>query len=179
MKSKETLARFDVFLAERGLVFEAIVVGGAALGLLGVITRETRDCDVLHPELSQEIRDVATEFAVQLRQQGDALADNWLNNGPMSLAEVLPAGWKERVELAFEGRALRLQALGRIDMLRSKLFALCDRGIDLPDCIALAPNQEELNFVTPWVEAQDANVDWPAHVRATLEDLQRRLGRGV
>lgn len=53
-------------------------------------------------------------------------------------------------------------------------------GIDLQDCVALAPNHEELKVVVaPWIEAPDANVDWPAPVRATLEDLQRRLGRGV
>ncbi len=52
MKPKETLARFDTFLAKRGLALEAIVVGGAALGLLDVISRETRDCDILHPKLS-------------------------------------------------------------------------------------------------------------------------------
>jgi len=34
-------------------------------------------------------------------------------------------------------------------------------------------------LVGPWVEVQDANADWPAHVRATLEDLQQRLDRGV
>ena len=56
MKPKETLTRFDAFLAKRGLVLEAVVVGGAALGLLDVISRETRDCDILHPELSEEIR---------------------------------------------------------------------------------------------------------------------------
>lgn len=33
MKPKETLARF-AFLAKRGLALEAVVVGGAALGLL-------------------------------------------------------------------------------------------------------------------------------------------------
>ena len=179
MKPKETLARSDVFLAKRNLALEAIVVGGAALGLLDVISRETRDCDILHPKLSKESRDDAAEFAAQVRAQGDALADDWLNNGPISLAEVLPEGWRDRVQTAFEGRAVRLFALGRTDMLRSKLFALCDRAIDLQDCIALAPNHEELKVVAPWVEAQDANVDWPAHVRATLDDLQRRLGRGV
>ena len=161
------------------------MIGGAALGLLDVISRETRDCDILHPELSKEIRDAAAEFAAQVCARGDALADDWLNrlnSGPISLGEVLPEGWRDRVQTAFgafEKRAVRLFALGRTDMLRSKLFALCDRGIDLQDCIALAPNHEELKVVTPWVEAQDANVDWPAHVRDTLEDLRRRLGRGV
>ncbi|HEY8211352.1 MAG TPA: DUF6036 family nucleotidyltransferase [Myxococcaceae bacterium] len=40
---------FDAFLAARGLRLEAIVIGGTALNLLGVVRRETRDCDVLAP----------------------------------------------------------------------------------------------------------------------------------
>ena len=46
MKPKETLERFDAFLAKHGLTLEAIVIGGAALGLLDVISRETRDCEL-------------------------------------------------------------------------------------------------------------------------------------
>jgi len=42
-----TLEAFDAFLAQRGLHFEGIVVGGAALNLMGVIARATKDCDVL------------------------------------------------------------------------------------------------------------------------------------
>jgi len=37
----------------------------------------------------------------------------------------------------------------------------------------------ELEEVAPWLEAQDANPDWPAHSRATLDDLRRRLGHGL
>jgi hypothetical protein len=29
------------------------------------------------------------------------------------------------------------------------------------------------------LEQQDANPDWPAHVRATLADVARRLGHGL
>jgi hypothetical protein len=54
----------------------------------------------------------------------------------------------------------------------AKLFALCDRGIDIGDCIALAPTAT----VLPWLELQDANPDWPAHVRVTLTDLGKEAG---
>lgn len=120
MKPKETIAGFDKFLEERGLSFEAIVIGGAALGLLGVVSRQTRDCDILHPKLARAIEDAAVEYAEMRRREGDMLAADWLNNGPSSLADVLP-----------------------------------------------------------WLEDQDANPDWPAHARATVEDLLTRLGHGV
>jgi hypothetical protein len=95
------------------------------------------------------------------------------------IGEVLPVGWRERVQRIFEGRALVLSTLGRPDLLKSKLFALCDRGTDLPDCVALAPTAEELEECVPWLELQDGNDEWPAHVRATLADLARRLDHGV
>jgi hypothetical protein len=50
MDSRNLLERFDLFLEELGVGFEAIVVGGAALNLLGVISRTTKDCDVLDPK---------------------------------------------------------------------------------------------------------------------------------
>ena len=93
--------------------------------------------------------------------------------------KVLPSGWEARLQLAFEGKALVLRCLGRDDLLRSKLFALCDRGIDLDDCIAPRPTREELTGLVAWVETQDLNPEWPTHVRRTLADLTRRLGHGI
>jgi hypothetical protein len=98
---------------------------------------------------------------------------------PADLRRTLPAGWRDRTIPVLEGRALCLLALGRPDFLKVKLFALCDRGLDLVDCLALAPNASELAEATEWVEQQDAHPGWPDHVRATLEDLSRRLGHGI
>jgi hypothetical protein len=179
MLPRPTIEAFDAYLAARSLRLDAIVVGGSALALLGVTDRQTRDFDILHPELPEHIAAAARAFAAQLRGDGVELADTWLNNGPMQLAEVLPDGWRLRVQLAFAGAALTLTTLGRADLLKTKLFALCDRGIDLADCIALAPTVEELVDAEPWLATQDANPSWPDHVRATLEDLRGRLGHGV
>lgn len=177
MIPRETLQRFDACLGTRGLSFEAVIVGGAALGLLGVTQRQTRDCDVLAPApLPAAIVAAAEEFALEQRSAGDDLQDDWLNAGPSRLAEVLPAGWRDRLQPVFNGRSMRLSTLGRIDLIRSKLFALCDRGMDLPDCLALAPTIEELAEIEPWLCRQDGNPGWPDHVRATLKELQRRLG---
>jgi hypothetical protein len=59
------------------------------------------------------------------------------------------------------------------------MLEACDRGTDLPDCIALAPTSDEFDEAMPWLVEQDANTDWPAHVRATIANLQQRLGHGV
>lgn len=179
MLPRPTIEAFDAYLAERGLRLEAIIVGGSALALLGVTDRHTRDVDILHPELPLAIVQAARGFAEQSRRDGVPLADDWLNNGPIQLGDVLPAAWRLRVQPAFVGRALMLTALGRADLLKTKLFALCDRGTDLGDCVALAPAADELDDAEPWVAKQDANPQWPEHVRATLDDLRRRLGHGV
>ncbi len=83
MTPGDTLEAFDRYLTDRGLRLDAVVIGGAALNLLGVISR------------------------------------------------------------------------------------------------ALAPTADESGAILPWLEQQDGKPDWPAHVRATLADLGRKLGHGV
>lgn len=179
MLPRTTIEAFDAWLEARSLYLEAIVVGGSALALLGVTERHTRDFDILHPELPEKIADAAREFAAYSRGEGVELADDWLNNGPIQLADVLPDGWRSRIQMVFAGTSLTLTTLGRRDLLKTKLFALCDRGTDLADCIAMAPTADELEEAEPWLADQDANPIWPDHVRATLADLKGRLGHGV
>ncbi len=179
MIPKEIVSQFDAFLVGRGLTLEAVVIGGAALGLMGVTSRQTRDCDILAPPLSGAVREAAIAFAALLREQGQPLDEDWLNDKPSSLANALPAGWKDRLQVVFSGKAVTFQTLGRQELLMSKLFALCDRGLDLPDCLALAPTPAELDQILPWLEMQDANPDWPRHARETLEHLRKELGHVV
>ena len=136
MLPRPTIEAFDRHLLELGLRFEGVVIGGSALGLMGIVQRPTRDFDILLPELPATIVAAAHEFAKAQRKAGS-------------------------------------------DLLKSKLFALCDRGTDLADCIALAPTAIELAECMPWLEQQDGNALWPAHVRETVADLTRRLGHGI
>jgi len=179
MDPRTTISAFDAYLAERRVRFACVIIGGTALALIGITIRPTRDCDVLDPPIPAELAAHARAFAALRRTGGDPLADDWLNAGPASLTHVLPHGWRERLVDAYLGRALHLRTLGRSDLLASKLFALCDRGTDLGDCLALAPGAEELAAAMPWLEHQDANADWPAHARNVVADLARRLGHGL
>jgi hypothetical protein len=179
MNPSTTIPDFDIFLAKRGLLLDAVVTGGTALALLGVISRETRDCDLIEPELASDLIEAAQSFASERRSRGEILRDDWLNNGPASLGPLLPTGWRERLQVIYQGQAIRLWSLGRSDLLKVKLWALCDRGLDLSDCLALRPDPGELVQAETWIASQDINPDWPAHVRGTLEDLARRLGHGL
>jgi hypothetical protein len=80
------------------------------------------------------------------------------------------------VQPLYAGRSLQLWTLGRLDLLRSKLFALVDRNIDLGDCIALRPTLAELAGLRSWLEAQDGNKQWPSYVRQVLAQLEQALG---
>ena len=66
-QTKSTLLAFDQYLAERRLQFHAVVIGGAALNLLGVVSRLTKDCDILHPEIPNEIAEASRGFAIKVR----------------------------------------------------------------------------------------------------------------
>src|SRR4051812_41079951 len=106
MLPRPTIEAFDRHLLGLGLRFEGVVIGGSALGLMGIIHRPTRDFDILVPELPPAIVSAARDFARAQRSGGVDLLDEWLNNGPMQLGDVLPIGWRERVHRIFEGQAL-------------------------------------------------------------------------
>jgi hypothetical protein len=179
VKPKEIVAKFDLYLASKGLEFEAVVIGGAALALLGVITRETQDCDVLDPKIPSSIETAAIEFSLEISKSGHEIKANWLNNGPESLKKALPKHWRLRLEKLYLGKALTLHTLGRSDLLKSKLFAYCDRGQDLKDCIEMTPSQADLYGALDWVKSQDANPGWPHHVEMQIAKLAKKLGYGT
>ena len=87
MFPRPTIEAFDAHLVAIGLRLEAIVIGGSALALLGVTTRQTRDFDIIAPELSKIILEAARAFALDQRRSGVDLIDDWLNNGPSQLAD--------------------------------------------------------------------------------------------
>jgi hypothetical protein len=102
-ETKLILLAFDQYLAERRLQFHAVVIGGAALNLLAVVSRLTKDCDILHPEIPNEIAEASRGFAIKVRAKGGTLQGNWLNNGPSSLASHLPPRWEECLQTVFVG----------------------------------------------------------------------------
>lgn len=179
MTPEITIQEFDSFLVRKELTFRGVVIGATALALLGVISRETRDCDILDPEIPPALKDAARDFALGKRKSGQILSEKWLNNGPESLKKNLPSGWIKRCVPLFSGKALTLLTLGRSDFLKTKLFAFCDRQQDLEDCIALTPTHTELAEAIEWVTRQDTNPAWPKHVKDSFQMLRKRLGYGI
>jgi hypothetical protein len=117
-------------------------------------------------------------FATEVRARGDALQNDWLNNGPASLANHLLPQPQERLQALFRVMSFVSAALSRGSPLRQTV-RLMRSGYRFRRLYSAAPTTDELAKVLSWLELQDANPDWPAHVRATLVDLRRRLGHGI
>jgi len=170
---KEVIIQFDEFLFNKGLRFEATIIGGAALIVMNIVTRVTQDVDCLDPDIPEEIIRASQDFAKANPHL--FLVKNWLNNGPIDLKRDLPDGWKLRLQDIFKGKAIHFQTLGRIDLLKSKLFACADRDLDFSDCVKLNPSKEELLEATPWVKNQDANPLWEKRVDLVFKKISEAL----
>lgn len=149
IKPKEILEQFDLYLIEKKLDFSAIVIGGAALSILGVITRQTQDVDVLDPQIPEEIMEASKLFAKQFNIEETSLKENWLNHGPATLKNYLRPDWRKRLAPLFYGKAVHLLTLGRIDLIGTKVLAY------------------------------DTNSDWPSYVDSQVRILAEKLGYGI
>lgn len=147
-----------------------ILCGGSVLIVMDIVDRQTRDVDVIEPELDSVLKDIAKKLATEF-----GLSENWLNNGPEQLRRDLLKDWKKRIVPIFKGKALTLQALGREDLLATKLFAFCDREDDWQDVLKLKPTKEELDRIFPWVMERDGSAYWPKRV----EDCFKRIKKAM
>jgi Nucleotidyltransferase of unknown function (DUF6036) len=168
---QDIIPAFDLFLQKRQIEFSAIAIGGAALSILQIIDRGTRDLDLLASVIPDEVAFAARDFA-----RLHALAENWLNNGPSSLEKDLPPHWRKDIQPLYQGQNLKLWTLSRIDLIRTKFWAMCDRMRDLDDLIAIAPTLEELEIAVKWVKPLDGNEKWVDHVDVNFNLLKQRLG---
>jgi hypothetical protein len=171
---KPVLDALDQKIMEAGEHRELIVCGGAALLVLNVTQRQTRDVDVLFPKLDPLLIAAAAEIAAKF-----GLEAAWLNNGPESLSRDLEKGWEGRAQVGYQGRSLCIKTLGRRDLMASKLFALCDRDeSDLEDLVCLKPSLAEIDSLKPWVLEREASDLWPERVEKCFNHLKARLSIG-
>lgn len=153
-----------------------VVIGGAALNLLGIVDRATRDVDIVavtevpgHPEslarpplplpaaLTAAITQVARDFG---------LPENWMNRGPAGQWDVgfLP-GFAERVKWTTYG-GLDLGLADRLDLICFKLEAAADQPTSdsrhFRDLVALNPSDEEIAVAAKWAHEKNVGVEYDA-----------------
>lgn len=92
---------FDNYLAKRKIEFSAIIIGGAALNIMGIISRETRDIDFLDPEIPVMVKEASVDFALATPEL-KLNPQEWFNNGPIALQKNLPDGWKLDLQMIFK-----------------------------------------------------------------------------
>src|SRR3990172_813825 len=142
-------------LAVRGSRFECVIAGGAALRLLGTITRSTEDVDVfairagdgalervfdgLPDDLVRAAADVAPRYG---------LSPQWLNAFMARGSRWIPPGFEGRITWEEFG-GLKVGLAGRADLITFKLEAAADQGSTgskhIRDLVALRPTDAELD----------------------------------
>lgn len=145
-----------------------VVCGGSALILTGLVSRATRDVDVvallqghsllapdpIPPGLAQAVREVAEDLN---------LSENWLNNGPSrgegGLFQMgLPVGFRERLQPVHYSPRLDVFFIHRMDQIHFKLYAAVDRGgYHVTDLKALNPTSDELVVAAHWAMTHDTS----------------------
>lgn len=184
----EVLSALGATLADRGLAYEVVVVGGSGLLLLGLTARPTRDVDVVAIRLDGEFRKPAPLPPSLLEASADVarafdLRTDWLNAGPADLMDFgLPDGFAERLRPKTYG-GLTLHVIGRSDQIALKLYAAADQGRDsrhIQDLRALEPSESELLDSGRWAMTHDPSSGFRSELVLLLahigvEDAERKL----
>jgi hypothetical protein len=163
-----------------------VVCGGASLLAVGLVSRTTRDVDILalmEPGQGLTDPDPLPPHLLNAAAQVESmlgLPPEWLNNRP-SLGEGglfrmgLPSGLDDRLHERRFGDALTIWFIGRIDQIHLKLYAAVDRGgYHITDLVALQPSENELEQAARWAMTHDVSQGF----RGVLGRLLRELGYG-
>lgn len=174
-------------LAADGERHSIVVIGGAALNLLGVVDRTTRDVDIVaftqtpgeHAALTRPPEPLPDSLARAIAQvaRDFNLPDNWLNRGPAGQWDVgLPPGFAERVTWR-QYAALDVGLSARIDLIFFKLEAAADQpnanNRHFNDLVALRPNSEELQQAADWVRSQNAGPEFHSILDTVIDHVTR------
>ncbi len=167
--------------------FHLVVCGGTALVAMGLVTRATRDVDIValrNP--SGELVDPAPlpePLLAAAKDVGDdlGLPKDWLNNGPSQgdgglFRMGLPIGFKERLTPRSYGSHLSISFISRFDQIHFKLYASADQpgSYHVADLHALAPTDNELLAAARWARTHDPSEGY----RSALVDLLEGTRRG-
>jgi hypothetical protein len=163
---------------------DILVCGGSALHALGLVTRTTKDVDVVamisHSSSNGLILGTAQPLpqslveAAKKVERDFQLKDDWLNPGPTSALDFgLPEGVLDRAETREYGKYLTVRFISRYDQIHFKLYAAVDQGgKHYQDLIALNPTAEELESAARWSMTHDVSEGY----RNALKDMLIEMG---
>lgn len=182
---ERALTAVGELLAAEGQTAAVVIVGGAALNLLGIVRRATRDVDVLAVADSSAGRlrppsplpDQLRKAIATVSRDFDLPAD-WLNTDVGGQWETgLPPGLDGRVDWRRYG-GLSVGIADRRDLIFLKLYAAADdvgpESVHFQDLLALSPTPEELNSAARWVRAQDPSAEFGSTLDKVLRHARAR-----
>ena len=172
----ELFAALGEQLAVQDAQIELVVIGGSALLAIGLISRPTRDVDVVGLLTAEGIADprplpepVVVARARVARDFG--LPEDWLNTGPADLLDFgLPDGLVGRLDRRDYGPALSIHFASRFDQIHLKLYAMADQGPGRheADLRALNPTHDELLTAARWTRTHDPSEGFREQLVAAL-----------
>lgn len=177
-------------LAAGGQEVGIVILGGAALNLLGIVHRATRDVDVIalgqppshaaphHLERPDTLPEaLVTAAATVARDLG--LAQDWLNTAPAGQWDTgLPPGLEQRLHWRRFG-GLDVGIVDRRDLVFFKLYAAADdvgpESVHVQDLLALRPTAAELTDAAQWVQTQDPSTAFGASLAVVVDYVGRHV----
>jgi len=184
---ERVFAALGELLTAEGMEFGIVVLGGAALNLLGIVERTTRDVDVLAitsstledgllsltpPEpLPESLKRAIDRVARDFR-----LPEDWVDTTMgLQLQTGLPPGLERRIHWSRYG-GLVVGLVDRYDLIYFKLYAAADSGgpasVHYQDLIALRPSSIELQEAATWVRKQDPSAGFSIILEQVMERLR-------
>jgi len=161
--------------ATRIAVVDVLLIGSSAGLLTGQLPRHrtTTDCDVMdiRPATAEGLLLNAAEAVA--RERG--LSRSWLNTDAQMLRHALPEGWRTRTVTVFLGQAIRVMAIGRVDLICMKVYA--GRAQDMDDLRCMKPSEDELGLVDAYLGTLEVHGEPQSHLedaRLVLDSLRSR-----
>jgi hypothetical protein len=173
----------NLMVARKRSPIHLVVCGGSALIALNLVTRTTKDVDVLATldgdqlHCARPLPDWLHEDANAVRTELN-LPDNWLNDGPAdeNLFRLgLPSGVAGRLVQREFGPVLKVGFISRYDQIHFKLYAAADQGgRHFTDLKKLSPTADELLAAARWTFTQDVSEGF----RQVVGEVLQALGYG-
>jgi hypothetical protein len=181
-------------MAAQGERLRIVVIGGAAMNLLGFVSRATTDVDILAfgapgsepPGDSPSIVEPPSPLPAWLMGHVRTIASDlgldphWLNTGPAGQwKQGLPPGLAARIQWRSFG-PLEVGLVDRLDLIYFKVYAAADdtgpESVHFQDLLALRPSSNELDAAEAWTREQDPSPGFTDVLRKVVSHARRIAG---
>lgn len=178
-KLDQALVLLEALLDSHAAVpLELVVCGGSSLIATGLLSRTTKDLDIVALRNNGILTDPSPLPAALLsaaRQVADNLnlPPDWLNDGPADLFRMgLPEGFNQRLIPHPVGPMLTVHYISRLDQIHFKLYASVDRGgYHITDLLALHPAASELIAAGRWSCTHDVSETYARLLKEFLNSI--------